>query len=549
MKKVIVYRLIVAALFVFFWLQFLSHTFFFIGENKPNFQNLPYLELSSRCFPFDAKPPCEYGYVLLKRQQQYPGNASRDLKTGIEYLKKSFHANMLYYQAYFYLGNAYLIENIEDPTRLDQAMEAFKRAASIRRHNTSLSMDVMSLQLSMWPFLREEDKTFCTDLFDKSLKKLSREDFNSLLETWGLYSKDVNFFKDVLKKRPEFYQAAAQKMLHQQIHLEVRQEFLSGFAAHKLSRFQQQYQGYQAKPPPHLLEKLKQLFKHLTNEPSIHYYLLNPENEFNQKNYFEFKKRLNIDILQLLFSKEGWKKDLQQRSELRTFILSHINDLSSIDQVDTFYDFLKDYDYFDLSDSAIRIFYIEQLLKFKSGQYDTVITETEDWMLSVSIVKKEYREVYSDILLLLTDAYISSDFLFQALEVHNKIEITDVNLAEVYLRKMRIEDVIGPEDEKDEKTGEQKNRQYELIRSSRLIELNSPSMEKTVYLIDNNNNIEIQLSDSLKNSIKTFRLLQVFCNGRLFYEAYPGQLTFPIVISLPIKENYSRCTLNIKILK
>jgi hypothetical protein len=72
-------------------------------------------------------------------------------------------------------------------------------------------------------------------------------------------------------------------------------------------------------------------------------------------------------------------------------------------------------------------------------------------------------------------------------------------------------------------------------------------MEKTVYLIDNKQ-LEIQLSDSMQNSNKTFRLLQVFINGRLFYEAYPGQLTFPIEISLPINEKYSRYTINIKIL-
>jgi hypothetical protein len=432
--------------------------FLFIGENKPDFQNLPYLKLSSLCFPIDARPLCEYGFVLLKKQQQAPGNAAHDLKTGIDYLKKSLHANMLYYQAHFYLGNAFLFENIQDPTRLDQAMQAFKRAARIRGRHTRLSMDVINLLLSMWPFLREEDKTFCTGLLDKSLKKLKPGDFESLLETWGLYSKDVNFFKDVLKKRPEFYRAAAKKMLHLNIHLEVRQEFLSGFATHKLSRMLQEYQEYTANPSPQLLEELKQLFRRLTTEPSIHYYLLKPGNKYNQKNYFEFKKRLNLHILQLLFSKQGWQKDLQQRSDLRTFILSYINDLSSqdIDQLDAFNDFLVQKKYFDLSASALGIFYIDQLMKFKSGQYDTVISETENLRTSVSYVKKEHLEDYSDILLLLTDAYITSDLLFQALEVLNEIEITDANLTELYWRKMQIEDVIGPEEEKDEKTNEQK---------------------------------------------------------------------------------------------
>ncbi|NIM17648.1 MAG: hypothetical protein GTO45_37255 [Candidatus Aminicenantes bacterium] len=547
MKKKIFYRVILFALILFFGLQFLSQTFLIIGERKPDFQNLPYLKLSSLCFPIDARPLCEYGFALLKKQQQFPGNASHGLEASIDYLKKSFHVNMLYYQAHFYLGNAYLYKNIKNPTHLDQAVEAFKRAAQIRGYRPRLSMDVMKLLLSLWPLLREEDKTFCTDLLNRSLKRLAPGDFNSLLETWGLYSQDVNFFKDALKKRPEFYLAAAQKMLQLNIHLEKRQEFLSNLAACRLSDLQNLYRRYLDKPQPDLPERLKQLFSRLMTQPYIDYHLLKPGNKFNQKDYYKFKKRLNLHILELLFSKKDWQKDLQQRAELRTFIHSYIDDLSSPEELNDFSDFLEREKYFAFSEAVFGVFYIEQLLKFKSGQYDTVISKTEDLRKSV-YVKTEDREVYSDILLLLTDAYISSDLLIQALEVLKKIEITASNLTEIYWRKMRIEDVIGPEDEKDEKITEQKSRQYELIRSSRWIELSSHSMEKTVYLIDNNS-VEIQLSDSLKRSIKSFHLFQVFINGRLFYEAYPGQLTFPIKISLPVKEKYSRFTLNIKILR
>jgi hypothetical protein len=548
MKKKIFYRVILAVSILFFALQFLSHTFLMIGERKPDFHNLPYLKLSSLFFPIDAVPSCEYGFARLKKQRQSPGSASPDLETGIAYLKKSLQANMLYYRAHFYLGNAYLYKNIKDPTHLDRAVGAFKRAAQIRGYRPRLSMDVMKLLLSLWPFLREEDQSFCTDILDKSLKRLKPDDFNSLLETWGLYSQDVIFFKDVLKKRHGFYLAAAQKMLRLNIHLEKRQEFLSSLAAYRLSDLQNLYRGYLDNPPPGLPEKLKQLSRRLMTQPYIDYYLLKPGNKFNRKNYFEFKKRLNLHILQLLFSESDWQKDLRQRAEIRTFILSHIDDLSSLKELNAFHGFLSREKYFDLSGSVLGVFYIDQLLKFKSGQYDTVISETENFRKSISFVKTENLEDYSDILLLLTDAYISSDLLIQALGVLKEIEITDSNLAEVYWRKMRVEDVIGPEDEKDDKITEQKSRQYELIRGSRWIELSSPSMEKTVYLIDNYP-LEIQLSDSLKKSIKSFHLFQVFIDGRLFYEAYPGQLTFPVKVSLPAEQKYSRYTLRIKLLR
>jgi hypothetical protein len=551
------YRIIPAVLLLFFGLQLVSQAFFIIGERKPGSRGLPYLKLSSLCFPIDAVPLCEYGFVLLKNQQQSPvtpgtadtGGTSHELQASIDYLKKSLHVNMFYYRGHFYLGNAYLLENTADPTRLDLALEAFKRAARIRGNQARLSMDTMNLLLSLWPFLREEDKVFCSGLLDRSIKRLTLGDFNSLLETWGLYAQDVNFFKDVLKKRPAFYLAATQKLLHLNIYLEKRQELLSYFGGYKLTGFQEQYRQFLAKPSPDLPEKLKRLFLTLTTEPSIPYYLLRPADKFDRRNYFDFKKRLNLHILELLFSKKGWQKDTRQRSELRTFILSYIDSLSSMEELNAFYDFLEHKKYFELSASAFEVFYIEQLLKFKSGQNDTVISEIEDLRQSVAYVKTGHLDDYSDILLLLADVYISSGMLIQAVGVLDEIEITAANLTEVYWRKMRIESVIGPEDEKgkEEKIIEQKRSQYELIRNSSRVESSSRSVERVLYLTDNHE-IEIQLGDSLKKSNESFYLLQVFIDGGLFYEAYMGRLTFPVRISLPPEEKYSRHTLSIKIL-
>jgi hypothetical protein len=540
-----------AAALVFFALQFLSHGLYFLGVRR---SDAPvYFKLSGRLFPIDAAPLTEYGLALLERSRQAvtPGEDAgpKTLTTGIDYLARAIDVNMLYYQAHFYLGNAYLLQTASDPTLMNQAVTAFKRAAKIRGRHTRLAMDTMNLLLSLWPFLKEPDRAFCSELLDRSIKRLSPGQFDDLLDTWGRYSRDTGFFKDVLQKRPDFYRQAAAKLLDLNINLEARQELLSSYAAYKLVNLQKNYRHYQDHEPPGRLEKLKQLHRSLINSPSIHYYLLKPAGKFNRKNYFDLKKRLDLDILDLLFSQKGWHTDPGLQSQIRTFIFSYIDDFSSIDELMALRDFLARRKYFERSHSSFGIFYIEQLLKFKSGLYDPIISDTENLRKSVSYVKPEHRRDYCDILLLLTDVYISSGLLIQALGVINEIETTAApgRLTEIFWLKMQVEEVVGPEKETDNAVREEKERRYELIRGSREIELSGRSLETAVYSIDNHD-IEIRLGDALAQQMDKLKLLQVFVDGRLFYEVYPGQATFPLHLTLPGDRKYSRFTVGIKIL-
>jgi hypothetical protein len=275
-KKII--RILLIVLLLFFGLQFLSHTFLVIGKNTPDFKNIIFLKLSSYFLPIDAKPLLEYGFVLLKKNQQSQDN--QVLEKSISYLKKSISRNMLDYNAHLYLGKAYFFRNMTDHTSFDQAMASLKRAAQIRGSHIGVSMDTMKVLLSMWPFLQTEDKTFCSDLLKKSIKKMKKEDFNSLLEIWSHYSKDVDFFKEALKKEPRYYQAAAEKLLQIEIDMNVRHDFLSKYAAYILAKIQNQYHTYLEEKPVDLLEKLKTLFNHLNRQTTItSYYLITQDNK------------------------------------------------------------------------------------------------------------------------------------------------------------------------------------------------------------------------------------------------------------------------------
>ncbi len=543
LKNKIIIRILLIALILFFGLQFLSHTFLFFGKNTPDFKSIKFIKLSSQFLPIDAKPLLEYGFVLLKKNQQSPDY--QILEKSISYFKKSISSNMLDYNAHLYLGKAYLFRNMKDHISFDQAMAALKRAARIRGSNIGVSMDTMKMMLSMWPFLQKEDRTFCSDLLRKSIQKIKKEDFNALLEIWSLYSKDVDFFKEALKKESRYYLVAAEKLLHIEMDMEVRHDFLSKYAAYILAKIQNQYHKYLEEHPVDLLEKLKTLVSHLDRQTTIvSYYLINQNNKLKQKAYFELKKNLNLDILKLLFAKKEWQKESRQRSEINTFIHSFIKGLSTMDELTTFNDFLTKKKYFDLQD--LGVFYIKQLIQFKSGQYDIVIHDTENLKKTISYVTKEHMKNYNDILLLLTDAYIASRLLTRAMGVLKEVEKNDSNKAEIYWREMQIERVIGADAE--EEMDKQKEQQYELIRNSSQIELNSLSLERALYLIDNNKQVEIQFSPSIKEKIKSSHLLQVFIDGKLFHEAYLSKLELPVKIDIPTEEKYSKHTLKIIIL-
>ena len=68
-KKIISILLIV--LIFFFGLQFLSHTFLFIGENKPDFENIKFLKDMSNLIYIDLR----YNKIIEKiKPKEFDGN-------------------------------------------------------------------------------------------------------------------------------------------------------------------------------------------------------------------------------------------------------------------------------------------------------------------------------------------------------------------------------------------------------------------------------------------------------------------------------------------
>lgn len=547
-NKVIISVILIALVF-FFGLQFFSQLFSGLAAGKtqaadPNRptqpRDLKFLAWSSLLSPLEAGPQLEYGYALLVSSVH--SQDRQTLAKSIHYLKRAIADNMLYYNGHFYLGKAYLEQNLIDHSSFDSAVESFKRAAMIRGNDTRVSMDTMTILLSLAPFLEERDKKFCIDLLKKSITRIDKEEFNSLLDSWALYCKDLNFFKDVLDKMPPYYLLAAEKLGQVEMAADARREFLAKYTAYFIAELKDLYQQYQSEQPTDLLLKLKSIFDNL-DKRVFPYYLEKSGNKAGQKGYYEFKRSVNLDILGLLFAREGWQKDPRLKTELETYILSYIEDLTSNEELKSFQDFLAKKEFFNLPD--LRVFYIKQAILFQSGEFESVIMDTEEFKRSVSFVKKEFEKDYYDILFLLTDAYISSRLLTRAYAVLKEIDTRAVDPADFYWRKMIIEKVIGPEMEKDD-LQESAAQQYEFIADSRIIELDSARLTKTVYLTSTKE-IEIQFADALYEKIRGAHLLRVFIDGSLVYEEYLSGLVFPVKVTVPTEKSHSRHTLDIKI--
>lgn len=540
-KKLI--TIIMILLVLFFGLQCLSHLFLEIGkgdEEKGKPDNIALLKWSSTLSPCEAKPLLEYGYALLRESKQ--AGEQRLLEKSIGLLKKSVNGNILDYNGHLYLGKAYLSLDIIDHTHFEPAVEAFKRAARIRGNEPRVSVDAMMILLSLWPHLEAEDRKFCTDLLNKSINRIDSNEFNALLENWALFSRDIDFLRESLIKRPRFYKLAAIKLSQLETDMDIRHEFLMKHTLYLIAEFKEQYQKYRSEPPDKLLKELKTTASSLENRIPL-YYLKKAGSESKLRNYFEFKKRINLEVLDLLFAKTGWQRDPALRKEIETVIRSYIDDFSSMDDSINLDEYLTQKEFFNPAHMDLRVFYIKQLIAVKSGQYSKVIDEVEEFKNSVSFVKKEFAGDYAEILLLLADAYISSRLLTSARSTLKEIVKGDVNPADYYLRRMIIEQTIGPAGGEDES---EKKQQFEQIANSRFIEMDTPDMKTTLYLIDKKE-LEIGFSDNLYKKIKSSHLLQVSVDGELVFEEYLSKLQTPVRVPVPTEKSYSKHMLSVKI--
>jgi hypothetical protein len=527
----------------FFTMQMVSHLFLKLGEGKSGGKTSGLFKSSALLMPLDAEPVYKYAYALLFENVELQNNEM--ILKSIRWFEKSLHHNVLFYRAHYYLGKAFFFYNQPGTPYFDRGLRAFKRAALIRGNkNTNISTDTLILLLSQWPLLSDEDKIFCRDLLESSIQLLQGKNFDSILEVWRLYCRDIDFFKDILKKNPAYYLTIAKELNRMGIDPEMKHDFLSEYEAHRLDWLKTTYQKHREESVD-LLVRLKNLYGNSNIEG---YYRLAKDTDFSEKEYLTFKKELNFHIIQLLFDRPGWQTDTKKKQEIERYIFDYFDDSPSRKEVERLHELLNKNDFFsqllNFSTSHLLNFYIKQLVYFKLGNYNKVIENIERLRQSVAFVQKEHLEDYTDILLLLSDAYVKNKLLTMAMSLLEEIEKISPGLMDTYWRMKKIELIIGPNNEvEEEKVWAEK---YRDVLNSRFIELHTPHTRKTVYLVDSHD-LVIRIGEELKAKLKPGNLFQVFIDGKIYYEAYISQLKQGGSVVVKFESSPAKCEVFVKI--
>ena len=545
-KKII--KTIILLLIIFFTLQMLSHLFLKLGEGKSSGKTSGLFKSSAMLMPLDAEPAYKYAYALLFENVESQNNQM--ILKSIRAFEKSIHHNVLFYRAHYYLGKALFFYNQPDSPYFDRGLRSFKRAALIRGNkNDNISTDTLILLLSQWPLLNDEDKTFCRNLLENSIQLLRGTNFDSILEVWRLYCRDIDFFKGILKKNPAYYLTIARELNRMGSNLEMRQEFLSQYEVQRLDWLKKTYQQYRQESID-LLARLKNLYGNSNIEG---YYRLAKNTGFDEKDYLDFKKKLDFHIIQLLFDQSGWQTDTKKRQEIESYIFDYFSESPSRKEVESLYELLNKNDFFsqllNFSTSHLLVFYIKQLVHFKLGNYDNVIEDIEKLRQSVAFVQREHMKDYTNILLLLSDAYVENKLLTLAMSLLEEIEKVSPGLMETYWRMKKIELIIGTNNKgegEEEEEEEVRVEKYRDVMDSRFIELLSLPTRKTVYLVDSHD-VVIRIHDQLKVKLEPGNLFQVFIDGKIYYEAYISQLKEEGIFEVKFESSPAKCDVLVKI--
>ena len=527
------------ALMIFFGLQLISRFISAIGSRTSSPQ---FYKISALCFPFESEPFHRYAYMRLNESLHTDPTLHNitGIKESIASFKRSISHNPFEHRSHFNLGRAYLSLLPLDEETFAKGMDSIKRAIHLQGgKDTLMSRRAVGLMVKYWQRLSDEDKQLCNTLLKKVIHRIEDDSFDSLLANWELNCKDVKLFDGVLEKTPRHYQKVADALTRLEKDMNYRRLFLLNHEIFTLAKVAEKYRAL-SNQSPNLLEQLESLRLRLKqNIPG--YYRLIRNNKFRKQFHRDLLKRLDFHILSRLLTNEEAKILPRHQEKLQNFIHSCIEDFTTSEDLEDLYEFLDREKFFHTKD--IPVSYIKGRLLFGKQDYSALILQMEElrYAAAAALTGQDNKE-YLDALLLLSDAYISSRLLTKALTVLAEIKTYAPQSMELYRQSMKIESTIGAE-----KVGQDRLKYYDIMRASRFLQVDQTSLDIVVYIVDNNV-IELRFTDSLKEQIKSFHLLQVYIDHHIRFEAYLSQLKEPVKVKVFPYERFSKHTVLVKII-
>ncbi len=500
-------------------LQLISQIFLQLGNANPQKSFWNY-RLSIKFYPLDFLPYYKAGLLMLREAYKTKNN-SLILKS-IENFKKALFLNPFHVNSHYFLAKAYILYKFPSSPYFDEAVREFKIAAQLGFKRKTIVLDTSKLLLSMWPLLSEEDRRFCRELLRYSVKRLTWNEFQPILEMWWLYSKDMDLLLSVLREKSQFYRSAADYLVELRASLKARWQIMEELEKFIFSWVKQEYsRALVGKYGKELSSRLQTYLKLLD---SIKFYstLLN-EKEANPsfQQYRLLKSQILLQLSEYMLSKgEDPYPYLMQFVKLNDS-LSEINKLQRL---------LKKYRYFRSED--LKKLYLEDLVLYKLKNYSSIIEKLENFKKSVVFVKKENLKDYLNLLLLLEDSYLENKLLMLALNLADEIRKLAPEDPRIYLRYYRIFQYTGFENAPQEV----KDMLQKLLNNSTVeINLRKASWRKELFLLKDAEEITLSLDEQTLEKIKDFKLIQIFIDGQIAGEFYPHQLSNPLKIKFDFK--------------
>ena len=515
MKKNSILRFIIIVLIIFFSLKTLSEIAFVKGT-KDNVVNPGMIKLSTQIFPIASCNYYKYGSFFLDKYAD--SKSLKVLEKSREMFERSLVLNNLNFSAHFLLGRSYLASDSSDPLDFEKGLRLIKNASSIRKTNLGINIDMIKIYLSLWPFVGKEDKETAISLMKISMKKIKKDKFEKIIETWGFYSKDSAFLSSILNSTGRHYPVVNKELIKHELDLEFRHKLLaqSEYLLFKKAETDKLKFSDSIKNTISLYNRLNVRIKG--------YYKLSHGTMFRETALIKLKKELLMRSIKSLFD------DLDQDNIAKVLSISHsyLDSFDSTRDVEVLDDLLIQKKFFN--SSYLKVFYLKQLINFRTGQVSKMIRETEGFRLSVTFVKDGQEKELAKLLTLLVDGYINSRLLTKAMDILEEIEKISPGLMSTYWRLMKIENVIG----EDGFFKDIKEEHFVRIKNSNSILINNNNIKTSVYphKIDK---IVLNLDEDYSEKFREFHLLQVFVNGRIFHESYIEELKFPIELPLERK--------------
>ncbi|NIM91394.1 MAG: hypothetical protein GTO17_10660 [Candidatus Aminicenantes bacterium] len=417
-----------------------THLYYQAKEKIENsHEKIEVLEKANLFYPFNDLVYYELGKAYFNLGVENIGRTDiRDayLRESTENFTRSLAINPASPFSHFNFAQSLLYQTYAAPSSDLKYFEEYKKAAFLTGHHSQIFYEVGKILFSRWEWLSPEEREFTLEITKKILNRKWRETFRTLLPIWEMNVKDYEVMEKVLPEDPGAYRWYARFLGEKSLSSDVRQqklalaeflEFEKAKNTHTLGVNKWRY--YQIQEACNHFKSALSLLKGINFYQDLVGQELIEPSEFD-----ELQKSVYLNLLKCRVDGET---SLDEIEEFLQSYLSLENKLVSVEELETY---LIDRGLIEKrlegSFEDLKRLYFQILFASRQSRYREIMRVGNLLQQSLVVVPEDQREDYRRILKLIGDAYLKSDYLYDAEKFYQKAyEIEPSNLETLF--KMR----------------------------------------------------------------------------------------------------------------